>query len=326
MRRINEDIKNKQYNHLYLLYGSEDYLRNQYRDKLRHAMAGEDTSMNYNYFEGRDIDVNKLIDLSETMPFLSDRRLIVVETSGFFKSSQEKLAEYLKEIPETTYFIFCEKEVDKRSKMYKTLQKEGYVSEFGEQDEATLKKWVLAMTSREGKQISQAALDLFLEKTGTEMENIQKEFEKLACYTLDKAAIMPEDVEMICTERIQNRIFDMIESIAAGKQKRALDLYYDLLSLREPPMRILFLIARQFNMLMQTRDLLDKRCDNRMVGEKLGISPFIAKKYMAQARKFELPFLKAALEECVQTEEEVKTGRLADVIAVELLIIRYSNG
>lgn len=301
-------------------------MRSQYRDKLKCAMTGEEMSMNYNYFEGKDINVDRLIDISETMPFLSDRRVIVVEMSGFFKSSQEKLAEYLKNVPETTYFIFCEKEVDKRSKMYKTLQKEGYISEFGEQDEATLKKWVLSLTGREGKKISKAALELFLEKTGTDMENIQKEFEKLACYTMEREAIMPEDVEAVCTERIQNRIFEMIEAVAAKRQKRALDLYYDLIALKEPPMRILFLIARQFNMLMQTKVLLGKRCDNRTVGEKLGISPFIAKKYMAQAGKFELSFLRGALEQCVQTEEDVKTGRLADVIAVELLIIQYSKG
>jgi DNA polymerase-3 subunit delta len=90
-------------------------------------------------------------------------------------------------------------------------------------------------------------------------------------------------------------------------------------------MRILFLIARQFNMLLQTRVLLQRRCDNRVVGEKLGISPYIAKKYMAQASKFELQFLRSALEECVQTEEDVKTGKMTDTIAVELLIIRYSK-
>ena len=324
MRRINEDIKNQQFNHIYLLYGVEDYLRGQYRDKLQKALAGEDT-MNYSFFEGKDIDVNGLIDLAETMPFLAERRVIFIENSGFFKQSQEKLADYLKQVPESTYFVFCEKEVDKRSRMYKAVQKNGYISEFGEQNEETLKKWVLSLVGKEGKKISTAALTLFLEKTGTDMENIRKEFEKLACYTMDRDAILPEDVEMICTERIQNRIFDMIEALSAGNQKKALDLYYDLLSLKEPPMRILFLISRKFNMLLQTKALLLKRYDNRGIGEKLGISPYIANKYRAQAAGFEIGFLRKALEDCVQTEEDVKTGRLSDMIAVEMLIITYSS-
>lgn len=324
MRRINEDIKNQQFNNLYLLYGVEDYLRNQYKDKLKSALAGDDT-MNVSCYEGKDIDVNHIIDIAETLPFLAQRRVIVIENSGFFKQSQEKLAEYMGQIPESTHFVFSEKEVDKRSKMYKAAQKYGYVSEFGEQDEATLKKWVLNLVGREGKQISQNALDLFIEKTGTDMENIHKEFEKLACYTMDKTAIMPEDVEEICTERIQNRIFEMIEAIATRKQKKALDLYYDLLALKEPPMRILFLITRQFNLLMQTKALLLKRCDQKTVGEKIGVSPFIAKKYMAQASKFKSETLRQAVIECVETEEAIKTGQMADMIAVEMLIIKYSS-
>ena len=102
MRRINEDIKNKNFNHIYLLYGSEDYLRTQYRDKLRKALVEDDSSMNYNYFEGKAIEAAKLIDISETMPFLSEYRVILVENSGFFKTSQEQLADYMKTIPETT--------------------------------------------------------------------------------------------------------------------------------------------------------------------------------------------------------------------------------
>lgn len=324
MRRINEDIKNQQFNHLYLLYGAEDYLRNQYKDKLKKALAGDDT-MNLSYFEGKDIDPNQVIDIAETMPFLSERRVIVIENSGFFKQSQEKLAEYLAEIPESTYIVFVEKEVDKRSKMYKAAQKNGYVSEFQEQDEATLGKWVKTLANKEGKQMTGSVIEAFLHKAGTDMENIQKEFEKLVCYTMDQSEITTQDVETICTERIQNRIFEMIEAIAEKRQKQALDLYYDLLTLKEPPMRILFLISRQFNMLLQTRVLLQKRYDNRAIGEKIGVSPYIAKKYMTQASKFKEDFLRDALEECVQTEEDVKTGRMTDVIAVELLIIKYSG-
>lgn len=325
MRRINEDIKNNQFNQVYLLYGEEDYLRTQYRDKLKKAMVEDDTSMNYNYFEGKDIDVGKLIDLAETLPFFADRRVILVENSGFFKSSQEQLAEYLKELPEATCFLFCEKEVDKRSKMFKAAQKYGYVSEFVIQDEVTLKKWIMSLVAKEGKQISQNALDLFLEKTGTEMENIQKEFEKLACYTLNKPAIMPEDVEAICTERLQNRIFEMVEALANKHQKKALDLYYDLIALKEAPMKILFLISRQFNLLLQTRVFMQKRYDNKRIAQELSMSPFVIKKYMAQASKFELSYLRQALEDCVLTEEEIKTGKITEMIAVEMLIIKYSS-
>ena len=78
-------------------------------------------------------------------------------------------------------------------------------------------------------------------------------------------------------------------------------------------------------MLMQTKEFLKKRFTDRMIGEKLGLASFIARKYMTQAAKFEMPVLREALEECVQMDQDIKTGRLADLIAVEMLIIKYSN-
>lgn len=320
-----EDIKTGQFNHVYLLCGEEDYLRGVYKDKLVKAMTVPDDNMNFTVFEGKNIEVGKVIDLAQTLPFLAPRRVILIENSGFFKSSQEQLAEYMKEIPEDTYFIFCEKEVDKRSKLYKAVKNEGYISEFGIQDEATLQKWILQLVAKEKKQISRQAMELFLSKTGTDMANIQSEFEKLACYTMDKDAIMPEDVEAICTERVQNRIFDMVEAVAGRRQKQALSLYYDLIALKEPPMRILFMIARHFNLLMQTKSYLLRRMDQRMIAEKMSLAPFIVRKYMNQASKFELSFLRRMVEECVDAEERVKKGKMTDIIAVEMLIIEASR-
>ena len=88
MQTINEDIKNGTFKPVYLLYGEEAFLKQSYKKKLRAAISGDDT-MNYNYFEGKGLDVNELISLADTMPFFSERRLILIEDSGFFKTSSE---------------------------------------------------------------------------------------------------------------------------------------------------------------------------------------------------------------------------------------------
>jgi len=326
MQKIAKDIKEQSFRSIYLLYGEEDYLRKQYKDRLTKALADPEDTMNYHYFEGKDISPEKLIDLAETMPFLAERRVIVVENSGFFKSTQEKLADYLKELPDTTVFVFVEEQVDKRGKMFKACKDLGYAAEFSAQDEQVLRRWIIGMLQKDGKQITQRALEEFLERTGTDMSIISTELEKLLCYTMGKSDITSEDVDAVCTRQITNRIFDMIEKVAAGQQKAALDLYYDLLSLKEPPMRILFLIARQFNLLYQAKLLRGKGYDNKAMGSKLGLAPFIASKYMAQAARFKTSQLRTAIEECVTAEESVKTGRMTDVLAVELLIIKFSSG
>lgn len=324
MQRLIEDIKTQQFNHIYLLFGEEAYLRKQYRDKLKEAIIGDDT-MNYHYYEGKDISVGEVIDQAETLPFFAERRLIILENSGLFKSGGEQLAEYLSAQAQSTYFVFVEAEIDKRSKLYKTVLSKGCAIEFAMQDEATLKRWILGMVKKENKKISENTLNLFLEKTGTDMENIRKEVEKLFCYCMEKEMITQQDVEAICTRQIGNHIFDMVGAIADRKQKKALELYYELLAQKEPPMRILFLIARQFNLLLQVKELREKGYQNKTIGEKVGLPGFIAGKYVAQAARFKSAELRDAVEACVDAEEAIKTGRMNDNMSVEMLIIRYSS-
>ena len=125
MKSLNEDIKTGQFKQVYLLYGEEAYLKKQYKDRLTRAMLPEGDTMNYAYYEGKGIDGAELIDLAETMPFFAERRLIVVENSGFFKSAEPQLADYMKELPETACFLFVEQEVDKRSRMFKAVKTVG---------------------------------------------------------------------------------------------------------------------------------------------------------------------------------------------------------
>lgn len=324
MQRLNQDIKTGQLNHIYLLYGEEAYLRKQYKDRLKEAIIGDDT-MNYHYYEGKNISVGEIIDQAETMPFFADKRLIILENSGLFKGGGEELAEYLKAPAETVYFLFVDTEVDKRSKLYKAVSSKGCAVEFGIQDETTLKRWILGMVKKENKKISESALNYLLEMTGIDMENIRKETEKLFSYCLEKEAITERDIEQICTRRISSHIFDMINAIADRKQKRALELYYELLALKEPPMRILSLITRQFNLLLQVKELAEKGYQGRAIGEKVGLPGFIAGKYVTQASRFKKMELRETLEACVEADEAIKMGRMNDNMSVELLIVKYST-
>ncbi len=308
MKKLSEEIREGNLKQVYLLCGEEAYLRRQYRDRVKKALMGD----------------GEVIDLAQTMPFLAERRVLVIENSGFFKRGGEALAEYLADPATSAYFLFVETEIDKRSRLYKAAAARGRVIECKTPDEGVLKRWVVELLAKENKRITQRDLDLFLEKTGTDMENIRGEVEKLVCYCLDREAVSAQDIEAVCVRQIGSRIFDMVEAVADKKQRRAMELYYDLLTLKEPPMRILFLIARQFNLLLQVKELKNKGYDTRSIGEKVGLKGFIAGKYVSQAAKFKEAELRQALTDCVETEEAVKTGRMNDVMSVELLIVRES--
>lgn len=278
--------------------------------------------MNFNYFEGKNPDVREIISLADTMPFFADRRLILVDGSGFFKSAQEELAAYLPQMPDTTCLVFAESEVDKRNRLYKRVKELGYAAELNKQDTAQLMQWAAGILGRDGRKVSRPVMEYFLERTGDDMENIRMELEKLVCYTMGRDVITKEDVDAVGTVHVTSRVFDMVAAIVAGNTKKAMDLYEDLLTLKEPPMRILFLIARQFNQLLQIKELTAAGKDKGAIASALKVPPFAVGKLTAQARAFTRDQILSWVTLCVETEEAVKTGRLSDRLAVELLIAR----
>lgn len=325
MKTIDEDIRNGQFQSVYLLCGEEAYLKKQYKDKLKRAMADPDDSMNFSAYEGKGINPKEVIDLAETLPFFADRRVILIENSGFFKNSCEELAEYMSQIPKTTHFIFVEDEIDKRSKLYKAVKNAGKIVEFTSQTEELLTRWVLTRIKKEGKNITGSVMQLFLNKVGNDMGNIDRELEKLLCYCMEKEVIEAADVEAVTTEQTTNKVFDMVNAIAEHNQRKALDLYYDLLTLKEPPMRIMYLISRQFQILLNIKDMSGKGFDNAAMAKNAGIPPFAVRRNLSQAKGFTMQQLKQAIRDGVDYEEAVKTGRMNDQMAVELFLMKYSR-
>ena len=324
MKVISDDIKKGEFKSVYLLYGEEEYLKKQYRDRLKNAIAGDDT-MNYSYYDSDNASVKDIIDVCETLPFFAQKRLVIMENTGFLKSSNDELADYIKHIPDYLVVVMVEKDVDKRNKVYKAVDSVGYICEMKPQTTATLEKWIAGLLAKDNLKISREACDLILDKTGAGMDYIRQETEKLVSYCQGRDVVTVEDVEKVCATQTTSHIFDMISAIANKKQQQALDLYYDLLELKEPPMRILYLIVRQFNGILQVKDLMSRGISGKEIASKIGAAPFVVGKYQAQAKYFEMNTLLDALNECAKTEEAVKQGRLNDRLGVELIIIKYSK-
>lgn len=279
--------------------------------------------MNYNYFEGKNVDVKEVMNLADTMPFFADRRLILLEDTGFFKSAAgEELVSYLPQMPDSTCMVFVESEVDKRNRLYKKVKELGYAAELSRQDASQLARWAGGILAKDGKRITGRTMDLFLASAGDDMENIRMELEKLVSYVGDREVVTDEDVRAICTVHVTSKIFEMVGAIVGGDTKKAMDLYEDLLTLKEPPMRILYLIARQFNQILQVKELMGKGLDKSSIASKLKMQPFVVGRTMPQARAFTREQILSYVELCVSSEEAVKSGRLQDRLAVELLIAK----
>ena len=231
----------------------------------------------------------------------------------------------MKSLPDYIRMVFVEEEVDKRSRMYKAVKACGRITEFARQDEKSLMRWAAGILGREGRKIRTSDMELFLTKTGTDMGNIRMELEKLITYTQGRDIVTAEDIEAVCTTQTANKIFDMVRAVTERNQKRALELYYDLLTLKEPPMRILFLLAKQFHQLFLAKKMSEEGVAQPEIASRLGVPSFVARNISACARSYSAAELQKAEEDFVEAEKAVKTGRLQDVLSVELLIVKYSS-
>ena len=304
-----------------LLYGEERYLRKQYADMIFAKFGGEKDGMNTHYYDGKNVVIGQVIDQAETMPFFADKRVMVFRDTGLFKSGGEELAAYLESPCESAVFIFCESEVDERSKLYKVVAKNGMVAQIDYQTREALQGVIGSFLKREGKRISINTANRILDKTGTDMAMLRSELEKLVTYCLDRDVITDEDVEVICSENIEDNIFDMLDAIADKNADRTMAMYYDLLALKVPAIKLLSLLERQYNQLLQIRLLRDDGEQKDTIAQKLGIRSYFIGKYLAQASRYTAAELKKTLNRCVQTDEDIKTGRINDVLGVETLLI-----
>lgn len=325
MKTINEHIKKNELKRVYLLYGEEAYLRHQYRDKLREALCPEADGMNISRFAGKGISSVEVADLAETLPFFSEKRLIMIEESGWFKHGSDGFEEQIPQFPDTTYLIFVESEVDKRGKLFKLVKEIGYAAEMKTPRDKELLSWITLQCRQEGKQITEAAAQYLLEQAGSSMNLLQMELEKVFSYTIEQDTVALEAVQEICSSRAENQMFDMLDAIGSKNREKALVLYHDLLTLREPAMRILFLLTRQIHILLQVSEFVRLEMDNGTIASKAGIPPFTVGKYKSQTKHFSYERLLDMLEECQEIDAGIKRGQYQDVIGVELLIVGFSS-
>ena len=287
MKELTKQIKEKSFHKVYLLTGDEPYLVLQAKHMLKNAMIKEGDTMNYAAFTDGKIDLNTLQELAFTYPFFSEKRLLLLDGTGILKTGKDEFVSIMENMPETTCIIVCEPEVDKRSKVYKWIKKNGYVGEFlkKNQTEKVLLRWIAALLGKEKKQIRENNARYFLQKTGDDMFQIKNEIDKLIAYAGDREEITQADIDAVASGEVQDKIFDLVDAIARKNKAAALSYY-------------------------------------NAIAKTAGIPRFAIRKNEQQLRGYGEKMLEKCIEECIQIEEEIKTGRINDQIGVESLICR----
>jgi DNA polymerase-3 subunit delta len=327
---LKKDIKNKSIRTLYMFYGLEEFLINYYIESIAELLIPKDLLiLNMLTLEGKQ-STDKIIDACETMPVLSERKLVVIKNSGLFKAQKkdkdDSIIKFLNRLPEHICLIFVENEVDKRLKLFTTIKKSGLAVEFAYQKPNALVKWAIKVFKASGKEIDQTTASMLINGLEPGMTDILNEINKLINYLGDRKKVTMQDIETVCTKSIKSRIFDITDAVAEKNPEKAMGLLNDLLMLKEPVQKIYFMITRQLRQVLQVKLLSEQGFSQKEIASQLSLHPFVASKLIKQAAGFTKEKLLELMSTALEMDVAVKSGRLGDhQLATEILIIKMSS-
>lgn len=330
---LEEKLKNNKFENCYIFCGIDEALM---KEKIsfikKKALNANFSDINFVQFDGKTADMEAVVNTCDTIPFLDEKKVVVVFRAEFLGEGEDRssnksfeiLQKYIENPAKHTilivYYVFKE-DREKPSSKIKKLDKKTSVVKFDKLKGANLEKKIKALFDERNKNIGRAELKFFCDEIENNMESVKNEVEKLCCYTINKE-ITREDILMMLPQKTDNDIFDLVDSISQKKVEKALDILSELLYKGEKLTYILYMIERQFNLLLQLKLGMDKGKTKDVLSKELKMNPYICDKMMLQSKRFTLKNLKAAINDCLESEEVLKSSPVNSKTEVEVLILK----
>lgn len=316
---------------VYLLFGPESYLRDQAIERLKEYIlppGGE--QLNYDVVDGSAMSGQEIVTIAASASFLAGRRLVLVRSPQMFEAKAEKneqdtkhILDYLRSPCLGTCLVFeTAKNVDKRRKIYKEINKVGRAIEFSSLKPTDLTKWLAKRASEEGCNIGREAVEELLARCGRDMYTLYHEMEKLVNYTGAGEMISPETVRQLVAPRLEDNIFEVVDAIGEKNYARALSGIRNLLLHKQPPQQILGMVARQFRLILQVQVLAREGRSREQIIATLHLHPFVYTKIYKQRNNFSAGQLVQALNNLTELDYALKTGRADFYPAMETFILK----
>jgi DNA polymerase III subunit delta len=292
--------------------------------------------------EGK-ISESEFIDKCETLPMLSERKLIIVKKSAIFKPKNKGTKQkaektkskkgtmevdfpsYMANIPNYSVIIFYEDEVDKRTKIYDSLNKNGFVVDFPLQKPNDLLKWVIGLFRENGKNIESRAAEEIIEYSDLSMNSIYNEIQKIILYAKDDKCISKEIIQSVITKSMKARIFDLTDSIAERNCEKAIKIFDEIIMMKEPVQKIHYMITKHIGNLLKVKYFQKDNLTSLEISKLLGVVSFSVQKLLKQSRNFSIEVLKEAYEVCLENDIASKTGLIDIQDATYIFIVKYAN-
>ena len=327
----------------YILHGENELERSEKVAEFKQKVGDESVrDLNITVLDGRKVTLGELQHAADAIPFLADKRLVIVEgllarlagrrtkdddgAAATSSSGQEFLTGligYLPRMPDTTRFVLVEAQPLKPTHPLIKLaeqQKGKTVIEFKQPVAGELPRWIVERTTRQGGSIEPAAAHRLAGLTGSDLRRLDQEIVKLIIYVNGQRAIDEKDVNLLVSDASLSSVFDLVDALGRREGQRATHELHHLLDQGENPLGLLAMIVRQFRLLILVNELQERGLSPDAMAKQLGQHPFVIKKLNEQVRHFSMANLEAIYRRLLEIEVEIKTGQTSDVLALDLLV------
>lgn len=332
-------IKKKQFAPVYLLHGTESFLIQETKELLvKYSIEEEEKDFNLSVFDLEETPVEIALADAETLPFMGERRLVILQNPNFLTSDRNKekvehnvsvLENYLKSPAPFTILVFTApyEKLDERKKIVKQLKANAEILTVNTLSEKDLHSWITSRATQNGVTISPSAIQELLEVAGTNLMNITQEMDKMSLYlgVGGNGEITEETVKLLVARSLEQNIFSLIDKVVNRKLDEALRIFYDLLQNNEEPIKILSLLATQFRLIFHVKELSRQGYGQQQMAGNLKVHPFRVKLASGQANLFSQEELLNIINQLAEADYEMKNGKKDKQLILELFIMQLAK-
>lgn len=305
---------------VYLLYGTKEF---QINEEIKKICKNID-EMNISRYDLTNDLLSLAIEDAQTLSLFEDKKVVIIENADMFTGSTSKDSEivqkYLDNINENTTLIFIvhNDKLDTRKKITKLIKEKGKVLEYNDE----LDTISLVRKLFKGYNIDYKTINLFIDRIGNNPLIIQNEINKIKIYKGNDKNITDEDILNLTIKLIEIDIFKLIDYIVKKDKEKALELYYEMLKMNEEPIKIVVILANQFRIIYQAKELFKKGYSEKDIASILKIHPYRVKLAIQNGRNYTSKTLLKYLNDLANIDIGIKTGTLNKDLALELFILK----
>lgn len=310
------------------LYGADNYRLNrkikQLKEKFISASLGD---TNLAILDGTTISYSELARQVLALPFLSKSRLVIVnQLFGAKKDVIDKIVDFLPKVPQATVLVIAQEgNPDRRTKLFKTLNKPKISQEFKPLEGEYLRRWIRKEFELRSSNYEVGTIEKLIEYVGSDLWRMANEIEKLTTYNKQ---LTTRDIDLLVQPQIQSNIFDLMDFVAQKNARGALKELNRLIGEGKAEPYILSMIVMEYRNLLIIKDLTDRAGGNAnsyALAKQAGLHPFVVQKTLALTRNYALGDLKKVYRTLLDFDTKIKTGRMESRVALELLIFKLTN-